>query len=467
VLFNSYVFLFVFLPLVFVGWWSIPSRNGRLVFLSVASCVFYGWWDYRFVPLMIISSSADYVAGRMIASTQSMPRRRLYLVLLLVFNLGLLGVFKYYDFVTDTLNRIGQLAGRDPALPLLGLVLPVGISFYTFNSISYTIDVYRGRVEPARSFIDFSTFVVMFPHLVAGPIVRYSDMGDQFAALPKRARAGELLVGTWFLVLGLAKKVLIADVLAESFVTPLFAESASLKLAGSWIATLAYTFQIYFDFSGYSDMAVGLAFFLGLHFPQNFDSPYKSANISEFWRRWHMSLSFWLRDYLFIPLGGSRGTKLATVRNLALTMFLGGLWHGASWTFVIWGLYHGALLAAHSVLKDRGLVPRFHFVSVGLTFVCVMFGWVVFRAPTIGVAREMFEGMFGFRGFEGLRSVSSLLAGPGALVLALAGFVAFLAPSTWEIEFPRTRLAGAVLAIALAACVLRFATPSPFLYFQF
>ena len=466
-LFNSYVFLFLFLPAVLAGWWTLPGRASRLVFLTLASYVFYGWWDYRFVPLMILSSSADLVAGWLVFRAGSLAWKQLWLALLLVFNLGLLGFFKYHDFLAENWNLLVRALGLDLELGLLHVVLPVGISFYTFNSISYTIDIYRGHIRPTRSVVAFSAFVAMFPHLVAGPIIRYADMDRQFANIPERPRSGEMAVGAWFFVMGMMKKVLVADVVAAEFVTPLFGQASTLGLLGSWTATLAYTVQIYFDFSGYSDMAVGLALFLGLRFPQNFNSPYKAENVSEFWRRWHMSLSFWLRDYLFIPLGGSRGTRGRTLANLTITMFLGGLWHGASWTFVLWGLYHGLLLVLHALFKAAGLVPRSKAVGIAVTFLAVMVGWVFFRSPTLADALSLLSAMAGGRGVEGLAGAAAIVWRPPTLVLLGATAAALAAPNTWEIRYPRTRLAAVALGAALFVCALQFAKPSPFLYFQF
>lgn len=465
VLFNSYVFMLVFLPLALLGWWGLRGKRARLIFLTGASYVFYGWWDYRFVPLMIASTTADYIAGGRIYRATSKRERTVWLVGLLAFNLGILGFFKYYDFFAGSLNGLASTLGFDPWFPLLHIVLPIGISFYTFNSISYTIDIYRGRLAPARSPLEFSAFVAMFPHLVAGPIVRYADMDDQFRRLPERPTGPEWTEGIWFFVLGLAKKVLIADTVAAGLVTPFFARTHELQFFDAWGAALAYTVQIYFDFSGYSDMAVGLALLLGIRFPQNFDSPYKAENISAFWRRWHMSLSFWLRDYLFISLGGSRGTIARTARNLGITMFLGGLWHGAGWTFVVWGFYHGALLAGHAVAKRRGWVPGSRTVATTLTFVAVVVGWVLFRADTIGQAGAMLSAMAGARGFGGLDLV---LGHERAFAFTLLGLaIAFLLPNTWEIRFPRTRTAAVAAASLVVLCMLQFATPSPFLYFQF
>jgi alginate O-acetyltransferase complex protein AlgI len=465
VLSNSYVFILAFLPLTLLAWWTIRGHRARLVALTLASYLFYGWWDYRFIPLMVLSTTADYLAGLRIHRSESSRARKTWLVALLVFNLGILAIFKYYGFFIDSLNGLAHALGADPSFPALRIVLPIGISFYTFNSISYTIDIYRRQLRPTRSLLEFSTFVALFPHLVAGPIVRYADMDEQFEALPRRLDPSFAATGIWLIVIGMVKKTLIADVMAAGFVTPLFATIGALGFVQAWIAALAYTAQIYFDFSAYSDMAVGLALLLGFRFPQNFDSPYKSVNISEFWRRWHMSLSFWLRDYLFIPLGGSRDGALRTLRNLMITMFLGGLWHGASWTFAAWGLYHGALLAGHGVLRARGWVPRSRSLSTALTFVSVVVGWVLFRAQSFGDATRVLGAMSGLFGRGALPA-----AGTGALRLTLlAGALGltFLAPNTWQLSFPRSRAAAVVAALAMFACFLRFAAPSPFLYFQF
>jgi len=466
VLFNSYVFLLAFLPLLLAAWWLVPGQRSRLGLLTLASYVFYGWWNYRFVPLMILSTSADFVAGGQIYRATTQRGKTVWLVGLLVFNLGLLGVFKYFDFFARTWNAVlGSL--HAPHLPLLHVILPIGISFYTFNSISYTIDIYRGRLKPSRRFVEFAAFVAMFPHLIAGPIVRFSDMGDQFRKLRHSPRADETALGLWLFVVGMAKKVLVADVVAAQFVTPLFASAGSLRLVGAWLAVVGYTLQIYFDFSGYSDMAVGLALLLGLRFPQNFNSPYKATNPSDFWRRWHMSLSFWLRDYLFIPLGGSLGSLWKTTRNLVITMFLGGLWHGASWTFAAWGMYHGGLLAGHAAFKRRGWVPASRGVAVGATFVFVMIGWVLFRAESLGTALGIVTAMAGLRGVEGLSGAWPTW-GTGYLLWLLGGLIAvFTLPNTWQIRFPRTVSAAIVLAVLLMVCVLRFGVNSPFIYYQF
>ncbi len=416
---------------------------------------------------MLLSTTADFVAGGYLGRTESPARRRAALVLLLAFNLGILGVFKYHDFFVGALNGLGRRLGVPLDLPLLHLVLPIGISFYTFNSISYTIDIYRRRLQPAASLLEFSAFVAMFPHLVAGPIVRFADMAPQFARPAPRPAREMWAFGVWFFVVGMAKKVLLADPIADTIVTPLWHQLPLLDTGEAWLAVLGYTLQIYFDFSGYSDMAIGLAALLGFRFPQNFDAPYRARNIAEFWRRWHMSLSFWLRDYLYIPLGGNQRGPLVTLRNLVIVMFLGGLWHGAAWTFVVWGLYHGALLGGHALLRQRGWVPRSPRLAWAATFLAVMVGWVFFRAASVADAWHLLAVMTGAvpAGEGGNLAAGALRTGGLLLVLGLG--ISWGLPDTWHWRLPRTRLAGAALAVLLVAALLRFAAPSPFLYFQF
>jgi alginate O-acetyltransferase complex protein AlgI len=461
-LFNSYVFVFCYLPAALAGWWLLRGTSGRLLFITLASYFFYGWWDWRFLPLMIASTTVDYLAGAKIAASDSPVARKQWLILSLSFNLAVLGFFKYFGFFADSINQVATGMGMSALVPTLHLILPIGISFYTFNSMSYTIDIYRGLVRPAKSALHFSAFVALFPHLIAGPIVRYSDIEQQFAALKQRLSAIQASAGIYFFTVGLAKKVLIADRLARP-VSTFFATSSSQGLVPSWCAVLGYTFQLYFDFSGYSDMAVGLAYLLGIQFPQNFNSPYKAANISDFWRRWHISLSSWLRDYLFIPLGGSRGSTARTALNLGITMFLGGLWHGANWTFVVWGLYHGILLAAYALLKKREWVPESLLLSRSLTFLLVTLGWVFFRSGSLGQAVHTLAGLFGLHGIGAVQEFSPVYLA----CLFTAAAIAFRCKNSWEITFePHAKYAYA-LAAMLAASILLFGGASPFLYFQF
>ncbi len=465
-LFNSYLFLIGFLPPVLLGWWFLPGKTVRLIFLTLASWAFYAWWDWRFLPLMLASTTVDYIAGNLIFATEDVRRRRLLLVCSLTVNLGILAYFKYAGFFVHSLDGIGRALGLPVHFPPLHILLPIGISFYTFNSMSYTIDVFRRKIEPTRNLVEYSTFVALFPHLIAGPIVRFTDLAGQLAKPARRLSSRAAATGLFFLTCGLVKKLVLADQLSPH-VDKLFANSGQLGLAGGWGAALGYSLQLYFDFSGYSDMAIGLAALLGFRFPQNFNSPFKAVNISDFWRRWHMSLSAWFRDYLFIPLGGSKRGPSRTTINLLLTMFLAGLWHGAAWTFVVWGLVHGIFLGAHALLRRFGLTPPSVILNRAITFVLVIGAFVVFKAPSLGVAGNVLSAMVGFGGVESWPELQAFLPGRFvALALALLVFVN-VAPNTWQIKVaPRIRY-GLAIGIAAACAVMTISSPHPFIYFQF
>jgi len=467
VLFTTYSFLFGFLPIVLLGWWSLRRRNLRLAFLTVASWVFYAWWDWRFLPLLIGATTVDYVAALMLAKTDDVRRRRAILVVSLSVNLGILFFFKYTSFFLTSLNGIGSLAGLDEPLPVLYVLLPIGISFYTFNSMSYTIDVFLRRVEPTRNMLEYTTFVALFPHLIAGPIVRFTDIAHTLRRPALRLDSAMAAAGLFFLGCGLVKKLLIADRL-DPFVDGLFASPDSLGFFEGWAAAIGWTLQLYFDFSAYSDMAIGLALLLGFQFPQNFDSPLKAQNISDFWRRWHMTLSRWLRDYLYIPLGGSHHGLWRTVLALSITMFLGGLWHGAAATFVVWGIIHGTLLAGHAVLRGAGLTPRSVILNRTITFLAITAAFVVFRAPDLDVAGSILASMSGVNGVSGAK-VEALLPLEFLGLLAVLLVFVNVAPNTWEVREnvrPRIRY-GLALGIATAIAVMTIAAPQPFIYFQF
>jgi alginate O-acetyltransferase complex protein AlgI len=466
VLFNSYVFLFGFLPAVLVSCWTVSRKSLRLAVLTLASWFFYAWWDWRFLPLMLSTTSVDYVAALAIARSDDERRRRLLLVASLTVNLSLLGYFKYAGFFLGSLNGIGRALGLPVGLPTLHILLPIGISFYTFNSMSYTIDVFRRRVAPTRHLLEYTTFVALFPHLVAGPIVRFTDLAEQLRRPRRTLSAHAASIGLFFLACGLVKKLLIADQLSPH-VDRLFAHPGQLGLVSSWAAALGYSLQLYFDFSGYSDMAVGLAWLIGFRFPQNFNSPFKAQNISDFWRRWHMSLSAWFRDYLFIPLGGSRRGPLRTTANLIVTMFLAGLWHGAAWTFVVWGLVQGALLGTHALLRRGGLTPGSVALNRALTFAAVVAAFVVFRASSLGAAGRMLAAMAGFRGVEQIGQLQQLL--PLRFVALLLALVVFVqaAPNTWELRLRPRVSYGIATGIAAALAIMTIANPHPFIYFQF
>jgi len=466
VLFNSYLFLFGFLPPVLVGWWGLRRKHVRLGFLTAASWVFYAWWDWRLLPILLVSTSVDYIAGIAIERSDDDRRRRAFLVSSLTVNLGILAYFKYAGFFLDSLDGIGSALGLPVDFPGLHVVLPIGISFYTFNSMSYTIDVFRRKIAATTSVLEYSTFVALFPHLIAGPIVRFTDLHWQLKRPEPRLTSRMAAIGLFFLSFGLAKKLLVADQLAP-YVDRLYSHPGDLGVLTGWAAAVGYSLQLYFDFSGYSDMAVGLAWLLGFRFPQNFNSPFKAVNISDFWRRWHMSLSSWFRDYLFIPLGGSRRGPARTTFNLVVTMFLAGLWHGAAWTFVVWGLLHGAFLGGHALLQRAGLTPRSVVLNRAITFVFVAAAFVIFRSPNLATAGTILSSMVGFGGVDSIAQLHVLLPVQFAfMVVALLVFVNVV-PNTWEIRLaPRIRY-GLATGILGAVAVMTIASPHPFIYFQF
>jgi len=387
-LFNSIDF-FVFFAIVYLLYLRLPHvAQNRL--LLVASYVFYGWWDYRFLSLILISTVVDYTAGLRMDAAQDPQRRRHWLLASLVCNLGLLGFFKYYDFFVDSLEASLGTLGFDPSGLHLDLVLPVGISFYTFQTLSYTIDIYRRELRPTESFLDFALFVAFFPQLVAGPIERAARLLPQVTA-PRRLTPEQFRDGCYLVVWGLFKKVVIADHCAL-IVNEVFGSHGEYSGLEQLIAVYAFAFQIYGDFSGYSDIARGISKLMGFELMVNFDLPYLSRNPSEFWRRWHISLSSWLRDYLYISLGGNRRGSLLTYRNLMVTMVLGGLWHGASWTMILWGFYHGLLLVLHRLYTGwrsrSGSRPEPGPLARAVLIVCFFqltcLGWLIFRADSVG-----------------------------------------------------------------------------------
>ncbi len=372
---------------VFVLYWAIPWKQARIGLLLLASFVFYASWSLKLAWIVVLSATVDYFLALGMETSRRSWLRRLLLLCSIVANLGLLCYFKYANFFLHSLQVALHRLGIPTALPVLQVLLPIGISFYTFEAINYTVDVYRRQVQAERNLAHFLLFILFFPHLIAGPIVRARDFLHQIQR-KKHWNWERMAVGLAYILLGLVKKMVVADRMAL-LAEPVFANPANFRVESVWIGVIAYTLQIYCDFSGYSDMALGTAHLLGYRLAQNFDMPYLSRNIAEFWRRWHMSLSTWLRDYLFIPLGGSRGTLWLTCRNLLITMTLGGLWHGASWNFVIWGVLHGLLLVLHRLFRlltdSRLVLARVLRSSLAtpfcvlLTFLCVSLGWIFFR----------------------------------------------------------------------------------------
>ena len=477
--FSSYLFLFYFLPLALLLYYAAPRRAQHLI-LTALSYLFYGWANPLFVVLLLVSTLIDYVAGLVIAAHPQADvggvagRRdrtaRLALVASICSNVGLLGFFKYFNFGVENLDALADWIG----LPQLGLdvafkvTLPLGISFYTFQSMSYTIDVYRGRAAALRSFIDFACFVSMFPQLVAGPIIRFSEVADQLAS--RTHTVEKFARGVAFFSLGLSKKVLLANPCGK--IADLVFDAGSRSPLEAWYGVTAYAFQIYFDFSGYSDMAIGLGLMFGFVFPKNFDSPYLSASITEFWHRWHISLSTWLRDYLYVPLGGNRKGPGRTYVNLFLVMLIGGLWHGAAWNFVIWGGLHGLLLAAERVRGKAALyggLPR--PLRIAITFVIVLVTWVFFRAHDLPQALAYLGDMLAVSDVqEGAGLLSGIVYARYYLgTLLLAGTIVWAAPQTWDwtrrLTPPRAAIAMALLV--LSAAVLTTQAYNPFIYFIF
>ena len=383
--FSSNIFLFLFLPVFLTFYYLTPERQRSWVIL-IGSYIFYAWWRVDFLLLFMSVTLWNYFIGRSIANAgpQTIPARR-WVAIGIIVNLSVLAYFKYANFGVATVNTAMNELGLDPWL-LTAVILPIGISFYIFQAISYIIDVYRGDTPATENLIDFAAFIALFPQLIAGPVLRYKDVASQFSQ--RSHTLDKFSQGAQRFMLGFVKKVVIADTLA-----PLVNQGFALQdpsFFDAWLTMLAYTAQLYFDFSGYADMAIGLGLMMGFRFMENFTHPYISQSITEFWRRWHISLSSWLRDYLYIPLGGNRRGQVATYRNLFLTMLLGGLWHGANWTFLIWGAWHGVLLALEKALGVDTSGIQFSPWRWLLCLLLVMLGWVVFRAENITQAISLY-----------------------------------------------------------------------------
>lgn len=462
--FNSVEYA-VFLSAVLLVYWRLPRRPQNLLLLA-ASYVFYGWWDVRFLGLLVLSTLLDWVIARRLGATEHDRARKRWLGLSMASNLGILGFFKYWGFFVESGTEVLEALGVDWAAPTLQVVLPVGISFYTFQSMSYVIDVYRRRIEPSPSLVEFATYVAFFPQLVAGPIERAEHLLPQYGrarACPDRDAVESALA---LILLGLVRKVVIADTLA-----PIVADGYAPGATGgaALLAFYGFAFQVYGDFAGYSAIARGSARLLGFELMVNFDAPYRSPNPTVFWRRWHISLSTWLRDYLYVPLGGNRRGMGRQLVNLLLVMLIGGLWHGASWTFVVWGGIHGLLLVGHRLWMLRRPQPPArwsHPLRVLLMFHAALVAWVFFRAPSFTAASDLFAAL--------ANPLQGLEAGPVALLVAAAAASTLLdrLVVAGGDEAHLVRLApvgqGLALGAALVALVVYAGgTPVPFIYFQF
>lgn len=478
--FASPIFLFIFLPL-FLGLYYLTPRRGKSLFILLGSSAFYAWWRVDFLALLYAIIGWSWLMALAIERWRNHKQAIWLLRMAVGANLLTLGYFKYWNFGVGTLAPLLQQAGITITPEMLQVLLPIGISFFVFHAISYIVDVWRGDTPATRNLFDFAAFITLFPHLIAGPVLRYKDLAGQFTS---RTHSLELFSeGAYRFMAGFAKKVLIADTVA-----PLADAAFALpnpSMADAWLGALAYSIQLFFDFAGYSEMAVGLALMMGFRFIENFNMPYISRSIAEFWRRWHISLSTWLRDYLYIPLGGNRKSRARTYINLLLTMLLGGLWHGANWTFVLWGAWHGGLLALERALAENNTTRNMrvpHLAQHTYCLLAVLLGWVMFRSHTLADAMGMYQGMLGLNGFA--VSTDLLWQIKKTSLLALAGGIAVIALQPL-LNYTRTPVelskgsfairtaAPLTLQIIVAAFFILAVTRliamsySPFLYFQF
>ena len=477
VVFSSIEFLFAFLPLTLAAYFTVPERARNTVLL-VASLVFYTWGGGAFVLLLLFSAAVDYSAGRYVAGSLVRNNTRgvhTGIAISVGVNLLLLSYFKYANFAVLQLNAVGGRLGLED-IAWTSVALPIGISFYTFQSMSYTIDVARGRCEPLRSPFDFVLYVALFPQLIAGPIVRFHEIAAEIRS--RTTRLVDFAEGSTRFVYGLAKKVLIADTVAPVVDAAFDGDIATLSAAGAWLGLLAFTVQIYFDFSGYSDMAIGLGRIFGFHFPENFRRPYSSLSITDFWRRWHITLSNWFRDYLYVPLGGNRDGPARTNLNLLIVFAATGIWHGAKWTFVIWGLLHGAAMLWERA-RSTNYVTSAPIVALARTrtIVLVIVLWALFRANSLNQAVEYFGALLG----EGTGMLSADLVLQTAdipeLVALSIGIATFFLRRSFsgsavvtEEGGPHAAVARGMLflvALPLSLLLIVSGTFSPFLYFQF
>ncbi|WP_375239952.1 MBOAT family O-acyltransferase [Aurantibacter sp.] len=475
-LFNSFLFL-TFLPIVFILYWFVFNRKLKTqnLFLLIVSYVFYGWWDYRFLTLILLSTVVDFYVAKALSKTEKQKKKKYLLYLSLGVNLGLLGFFKYCNFFIESWVNSWQSLGIEMQVSTLNIILPVGISFYTFQTLSYTIDVYRKQLKPTNNFIEFASFVTFFPQLVAGPIERAAHLLPQFQKKRsfdlERAKSGLHLI-----IWGLLKKVVIADSCAI-YVNDIFsnyetANSLTLILGGIYFA-----FQIYGDFSGYSDMAIGIARLFGFDLMRNFNYPYFSRDIAEFWRRWHISLSTWFRDYLYIPLGGSKGSRVKQIRNVFAIFLVSGFWHGANWTFVIWGflnaLYFIPLLLTNNNRKHKDTIAISSLkesintlIKIGITFSLTCIAWVFFRADTVGIA---FNYLYNITAFSFKIEYLSFERYSVELLLMLFLFIAV----EWFNRSKEEPISGKFEMLKIIGCIVvifvlgSFSNPQDFIYFQF
>lgn len=464
--FSSTIFLCVYLPLVLLGYYICPKK-GRNLFLLIVSLVFYAWGEPKYVFLMIFSILVNYIFGRLMDKNRGRQKRmKLLLVLSVVIDLGLLSVFKYTDFIITNVNAI-----FGSSFDLLNIALPIGISFYTFQAMSYTIDVYRNDVRVQKNLIDFGMYITMFPQLIAGPIVRYADVQDQLA--DRSVTTADFSEGVMRFVVGLGKKVLLANQMGAVW-SEIYALGGDVSALMAWTGAIAYTFQIYFDFSGYSDMAIGLGRMFGFKFPENFRYPYQSVSITDFWRRWHITLSTWFKEYLYIPLGGNRCGLARQALNLLIVWSLTGFWHGAGWNFVMWGLYYFVILFIEKLflLKALDKLPKLFRHVYALLLIVI--GWVIFASDDVSVLLPYLGSMFGANGAVGGMDVYTLFTKAVLLIICciastelpkklfLSATGAMNEKAAFTIKSVMT-----IALLALSMILLIGDSYNPFLYFRF
>lgn len=464
--FSSTIFLCVYLPLVLLGYYICPKK-GKNLFLLIVSLIFYAWGEPKYVFLMIFSILVNYVFGLLMDKHRENKKRlKLLLVISVIIDLGLLSVFKYTDFIITNINSVFG-AGFD----LLNIALPIGISFYTFQAMSYTIDVYRDDVRVQRNLIDFGMYITMFPQLIAGPIVRYTDVQDQLAE--RNVTTADFSEGIMRFVVGLGKKVLLANQMGAVW-TQIYALGGDISALMAWTGAAAYTFQIYFDFSGYSDMAIGLGRMFGFKFPENFRYPYESVSITDFWRRWHITLSTWFKEYLYIPLGGNRRGLARQALNLLIVWTLTGFWHGAGWNFVMWGLYYFAILFIEKLflLKALDKLPRLFRHAYALLLIVI--GWVIFASDDVSVMLPYLGSMFGANGALGGMDVYTLLTRAALMVICCVASTELprrlFVTAAGKMNEKAAFTVKSVLTLALLALSVVFLigdSYNPFLYFRF
>jgi putative alginate O-acetyltransferase algI len=464
VVFSSLVFLFAYLPITLLAYYLVP-RQGRNIFLFIVNLIFYGWGEPKLVLLMVFNIFFNYIGGWLVDKYRAdAKKKKLFLILTCVLDIGILAVFKYTGMITETLNMLPFLN-----IPELQISLPIGISFYTFQTMSYVIDVYRDDAPVSKNFINFGTYVALFPQLIAGPIVRYRDVAEQ---LVNRRETLEMFTrGVKLFMVGLAKKVIIANTMG-TLTTNIFATTDENGVVGTWVGMIAYTFQIYFDFSGYSDMACGLGNMLGFEFLKNFNYPYIAKSITDFWRRWHISLSTWFKEYVYIPLGGNRKGVKRQILNLLIVWGLTGLWHGAAYNFVLWGLYYGLLLILEKFVLKKFLDRLPSFVQHIYTLFIVIIGWGLFYFTDVGQLGEFMVDLFNFgNGICGNQAFNLIMSNLPMLIIAavastpLAAMLYNRFEHTRFMWIPETLYCMGVLGVSTASLVNQ--SYNPFLYFRF